>query len=342
MAERRPLGAGDGTPLLTAPANWNQIWPTRRRPSGAGSTAMKVILSRKGFDSSYGGGPSPILVDGRMVSLPIPDPEPAALPYAAIQFEAGVSYADLMERIGIRRVGYPKPKGSNREWAPVREARAHLDPDLIGASLPRPAGWRPLFGQADIAESHLRREGVREGDLFLFFGWFRTVAGGREAEDLHAIYGYLQIAEVLDLGSEVIPPPWSEAHPHVVLREVYREASKGRNSLYVAAERLSFRPELPGAGTMGLYRDALRLTKPGSRLRSTWRLPECFNPAVSRLTYNQAPWRWQLDGDGFQVRSAYRGQEFVIDASGGILRWLESLFAPLSGAARVAIAPSDA
>ena len=33
---------------------------------------MKVILSRKGFDSSYGGYPSPILPDGRMVSLPIP------------------------------------------------------------------------------------------------------------------------------------------------------------------------------------------------------------------------------------------------------------------------------
>ena len=35
---------------------------------------MKVILSRKGFDSSYGGIPSPILPDGRLVSFPIPSP----------------------------------------------------------------------------------------------------------------------------------------------------------------------------------------------------------------------------------------------------------------------------
>ena len=36
---------------------------------------MKVILSRKGFDSCYGGHPSPILPDGRMISLPIPSSE---------------------------------------------------------------------------------------------------------------------------------------------------------------------------------------------------------------------------------------------------------------------------
>ena len=33
---------------------------------------MKLIFSRKGFDSSAGGIPSPILPDGRMISLPIP------------------------------------------------------------------------------------------------------------------------------------------------------------------------------------------------------------------------------------------------------------------------------
>lgn len=33
---------------------------------------MKIILSRKGFDSSNGGCASPIFPDGRLVSLPIP------------------------------------------------------------------------------------------------------------------------------------------------------------------------------------------------------------------------------------------------------------------------------
>ena len=33
---------------------------------------MKIILSRKGFDSGYGGMPSPILPNGIMLSMPIP------------------------------------------------------------------------------------------------------------------------------------------------------------------------------------------------------------------------------------------------------------------------------
>lgn len=33
---------------------------------------MKIILSRKGFDSKYGGGSSPILPGGEMLSMPIP------------------------------------------------------------------------------------------------------------------------------------------------------------------------------------------------------------------------------------------------------------------------------
>ena len=36
---------------------------------------MKLVLSRKGFDSSAGGIPSPILPDGRLISLPIPSRE---------------------------------------------------------------------------------------------------------------------------------------------------------------------------------------------------------------------------------------------------------------------------
>ena len=38
---------------------------------------MKVILSRKGFDSSNGGYPSPIFPDGQITSLPIPGSSPS-------------------------------------------------------------------------------------------------------------------------------------------------------------------------------------------------------------------------------------------------------------------------
>ena len=45
------------------------------------------MLSRKGFDSSAGGYPSPHLIDsGRLISFPIPDDE---------KVHTGVSYTDL-------------------------------------------------------------------------------------------------------------------------------------------------------------------------------------------------------------------------------------------------------
>ena len=34
---------------------------------------MRIVLSRKGFDSAAGGAPSPVLKDKTMLSLPIPE-----------------------------------------------------------------------------------------------------------------------------------------------------------------------------------------------------------------------------------------------------------------------------
>ena len=45
---------------------------------------MKIILSRKGFDTTSGGCPSPILPDGTLLSLPIPDEED--IKYSDLQY----------------------------------------------------------------------------------------------------------------------------------------------------------------------------------------------------------------------------------------------------------------
>ena len=57
---------------------------------------MKVILSRKGFDSSNGGCPSPILPDGTLLSLPIPSQDRDA--YEALSFR-GLNYGTLLEQL---------------------------------------------------------------------------------------------------------------------------------------------------------------------------------------------------------------------------------------------------
>src|ERR1035437_653691 len=119
---------------------------------------MKIIISRKGFDSSAGKKPSPIFPDGRMLSLPIPD-KSSIIAYKDIAGNDWASVGELAEQLA-----YIPPTH-----------RAHLDPDLSVGSIPRADGWKPLFGQEHAAEKHLENQGVGAGDVFLFFGLFQAV-----------------------------------------------------------------------------------------------------------------------------------------------------------------------
>ena len=80
----------------------------------------------------------------------------------------------------------------------VAKSGVHLDPDLDQNAYPRMPDWLPCFGQIGAAQSHLANHNVCEGDLFLFFGWFRKVAmvNGNlryhtDAKDIHALFGWL-------------------------------------------------------------------------------------------------------------------------------------------------------
>lgn len=124
---------------------------------------MKIILSRKGFDSSAGGYPSPLLVEEKqLLSFPIPDDGiDTGVTYKDLVFKDNITYADIMNDLGI--------KGFENKYV-------HLDPDLKQSTLKnRDSGWRGIFGQCNSSQSHLSNQNVEEGDLFLFFGWFREV-----------------------------------------------------------------------------------------------------------------------------------------------------------------------
>jgi len=265
---------------------------------------MKIILSRKGFDSSYGGAPSPILPDGTLLSLPIPSPN------------SPITYDELFP--GRRHVG---SLVEDLTGGRVRGGDgAHLDPDLRKSAYRRRPGWRPVFGQDGTAQAHLKNSGVDVGDLFLFFGWFRRTELAeaeyrfvRGAPDLHVIFGWLQIDRIVavDPGQTNVPA-WAEYHPH------FHTDSGTDNTVYVAREDLL----LPGTGrgpagggALQRYQEDLRLTAPG-RSRSWWRLPKWFFPGDGRppMTYHGNRERWTLGQDHAYVRSASRGQEFVLDA----------------------------
>ena len=260
---------------------------------------MKVIFSRKGFDSGYGKMPSPIMPDGTMLSMPIPSKGDKVL-YGGLKHK-GQTYADIIQQL--------KPGN------PVIEEECHLDPDIRKEIIARTDGWKPAFGQINAARTHLCNQGIGIGDLFLFFGWFReteykngNLAFKGPSSGFHAIYSYMQVGEIIERESDI--PEWLKTHPHSFNCRWTRN-----NAIYIAADKLSICPDMPGAGCFQ-YTQNHRLTKDGYS-RSIWDLPEFFRDIP--ITYNLRAWK----EDGFH--SAAKGQEFVFEANANALNWIKTL-----------------
>ncbi|MCD1623035.1 hypothetical protein [Citromicrobium bathyomarinum] len=129
---------------------------------------MKIVFSRKGFDSGSGGGSSPI-VDGKPISLPIPDTKGIAR----------TTYGDL-------GLGDHAARASRGAYGV--HSLCHHDPLFTGDG-------RCLFGQVGAAQTHLANHGVGRGDVFVFFGRFAGEGHGPH----HRIFGYLEVEQVIDL-----------------------------------------------------------------------------------------------------------------------------------------------
>ena len=145
---------------------------------------MRIIFSRKGFDSAAGGGPSPI-VDGRPVSLPIPAGAASQTSYG----ELGLG--DHAARASRGRLG--------------TDDLCHHDPMFL-------TDGTCLFGQCGAAQTHLANRGVGVGDVFLFFGLFREEGG----DPHHRIFGFLEIEQIVTLTEYVPVAVVEQAHPHAL------------------------------------------------------------------------------------------------------------------------------
>jgi len=285
---------------------------------------VKIILSRKGVDSSSGGFASPVFEDGSMLSIPIPDKR-ASVRYRDIKCDypnrsiEKCSVAKL-----VRDLSNGKLKGSEK---------AHLDPDLDCNSLERAPKWRALFGQHGAAQSHLKSLNIGAGDVFLFFGWFKQVELYRRrwryvpgAPDLHIIFGWMQIVSV-ESASEIKQSEkynWAHYHPHCLAE------FSGCNVIYTARKKLNLPgSKVAGAGIFRQYDERLCLTEKGAS-RSNWSLPLWMHPQGrdSTLSYHSDIKRWRKETGCVKLKSVARGQEFVLDLEHypeGV-DWLRGLF----------------
>ena len=220
---------------------------------------MKVILSRKGFDSSNGGIVSPIMEDGTLISFPIPSDD-------RDHFEdlvyCGDSYAKILQDLNYKE----DPQYPN----------CHVDPDLtLTRRKTKIEGWCPIFGQVSSSANYLMKTvKVEVGDLFLFFGNYHKVRcfDGKyqyikktgdfySDNDLQAIWGYMQIGSILQNPEDQKKYSW---HPHAVGEFIEQKS----NVMFIASEKLSFAPNMPGAGILNFREDRVLTAKNCNK--ATW------------------------------------------------------------------------
>lgn len=273
---------------------------------------MRIVLSRKGLDSSFGNLPSPVLPDNELCWLPIPS-----------NSAKDVKYGDLYSgRLNIDTLlGDLTADNSN-----LVRLSCHLDPDLSRNTVKRNRPWKASFGQCSVAQSHLDANRVSIGDLFLFFGWFRNtlIKDGQlfwddKNTDKHILFGWLQVGEKYSLSSDYKhAPAYIHYHPHYVNHSLYTGA-QNNNTIYVAAKSLTFHGnsyDLPGAGMFKKMSNDLCLTTQHAKSRSYWRLPLWFFPENGKrpLSYHGELNRWSKNSNYTLLRSVGRGQEFILDS----------------------------
>ena len=243
---------------------------------------MRVIFSRKGFDSAAGKAPSPI-IEGEPISLPIPTNRRSETTYRV------VGLGNIVDHMTKGRI--------------IADDLCHEDPMFFSG--------RWAFGQSGAAQSHLERNGVGVGDVFLFFGLF-ALRDGRDRH--HRIFGYLEVNEVRRLGSRASrsdnPKGFPRRHPHTI------GEWNDNNTLYLGS----------GARARNAH-PRLRLTKPGGPV-SVWAVPGWLKAAG--VTYHNNPARWANDEE---LHVASRGQEFVsnIGDQAAPKEWLRTVLAAIQG-----------
>jgi putative DNA base modification enzyme with NMAD domain len=311
---------------------------------------MKIVLSRKGFDSSNGGGAGPIasgpnlgtqnpvffppklptssyLPTGDPVFLPIPR---SGDPFSYDQISVkNVPLGPTVTQLSAIGNSHPHIPG----WC-----RAHLDPDLDPASVLRLPGWLPSFGST---QGQLRNAQLVPGDLFLFFGLFQEAQAVHQpfttqwsyvpgSELLHILFGWLQVETVIyPVDPSLVLPsfPWLFQHPH--LSQKYWSLTN-TNQLFIASQNLhlpfasqAHLPVRSGGGHFsglqslsGSSYILTDLTQPISTWKHTrWLLPGWnANPhVIPQCSGFLKTTGWTPSGSDWAVQIQAQGQECVID-----------------------------
>jgi len=199
---------------------------------------MKVILSRKGIDTSSGGRPSIIDDDDNLISIPIPD----YLDEVRNKDLHNGDFVKRIEQVYENAFGDAKPMPERQFLGQMNLSYCHPDPNITNYF-----GNKDFLGSLGLNTRPWgldKNEMVDKDDIFLFFGRFEKL---KEDKAHYVIWGYLQVGEVVPikgLDDEERDYCWRRTHnPHLNKAKYSNES----NTLYVAKEN--------GCGTFKFSQD---------------------------------------------------------------------------------------
>lgn len=268
---------------------------------------MKIILSRKGFDSTTaGGGSSSFVYEDKCYPLPIPEVG-TGIKYEDLVFdkEKDISILSVMRDLNINQF-----------------TECHFDPYLSDYMLKNKnnVDWKKSLGQCGSAQGHLINNGIKKDTdtLFLFYGWFNKLEringkfkyspfNNYSKEGVHLIYGYLQVETILEINKNNTLKDWGN-HPHEINKNYYL----GENRIYVARDKFSEDDNLDGAGLFKFSKELI-LTEIG-KSRANWEFPIFFHPdngvEITYLPNNEN--KWKKENDKAKVKAYGQFQESVV------------------------------
>lgn len=224
----------------------------------------RIILSRKGFDSSTGKTPSrasPIFEDGSIFSIPVQinNTDPDA--YGNVEYGGINAYEAIKYTYKNAKSGSPYNK----------EDRCHFDPNL--SILPG------VFGQQGSDQGELEKCGISEGDLFLFFGWFQTYGDDQTKINAHHLFGWLQVDKIIKGTIQIREycHAMKIQHPHA-------KGDWKQNTLYVSSNDLKTDHGVlkgKGAGFFKTTDKQLILSRNLAERKSLWQFPEEYFRSIA-------------------------------------------------------------
>ncbi|RBP96130.1 hypothetical protein DFO70_102457 [Cytobacillus firmus] len=292
---------------------------------------MKLVLSRKGFDSGSGGCLSPYNHEtGQYIWFPIPEKVNSysnQIRYPNIlvknEYLSGLNGSTLSEVYKSLK-GTDRVKLRKNEFASIddNELFAHFDPMLgIPPWIEENEKFKigKGFGQFNAAP-HLEKHNVNEGSVFLFFGGFQSTSHRKISG--HYIYGWLKIKKRIETYKEckeIIEQYNLDHHPHI------SEAAFNRNQknyIFLPDKWLFEDLKIPGCGYFTTLNDSLLLSSNKESNKATWKLPIFFYQNLTQVHQKT----WQHTQDGFCTVKTGIGQEFVTQLSAKGEEWFRELF----------------